>query len=76
MVFDPQTQWHSSTKIDAFLTQLDTIWKCFRDDAMAAQEKFGNILVFSQWVAMLDLIGVRDWESRHADRIREARIQV
>ncbi|KAK8825440.1 hypothetical protein WA538_003136 [Blastocystis sp. DL] len=58
VVFDPQTQWHSSTKIDAFLTQLDTIWKCFRDDAMAAQEKFGNILVFSQWVAMLDLIGI------------------
>lgn len=58
MVFDPLTQWHSSTKIDAFLAQLETIWKCFREDPAKAQERFGSILVFSQWVAMLDLIGV------------------
>ena len=50
--------WHSSTKIDFILGELDKIWRAYDADETAARKKYGNILIFSQWTSMLRYLGV------------------
>ena len=50
--------WYSSTKIDFILTTLESIRQEFDQDPVQAKEKYGNILIFSQWTEMLADIGV------------------
>jgi len=70
------TMWHSSTKIDFILSKLDWIWDQFRTNADKARSQFGNILIFSQWIVMLDYIGVGIGEGSEVDCSGEAWIQV
>ena len=50
--------WYSSTKIDFILNTLESIRQEFDQNPIEAKEKFGNILIFSQWTEMLHDIGV------------------
>lgn len=57
--------WHSSSKIDFILNQLEAIWRAYDEDEVAARKKYGNILIFSQWTAMLRYLGVVSSEAFH-----------
>ena len=53
-----EEQWHSSTKIDFIISTLNSMRKAFQSDSLQASQQYGNILIFSQWTAMLDDIAV------------------
>lgn len=57
-LFTLDAMWHSSSKIDFILGELDKIWKAYDEDETAARKQYGNVLIFSQWTSMLRYLGV------------------